>query len=216
MLRILRFCKRKIWTFAGKIYQKIWYAFLRIRLKNEKISIFSPNCIGGVLYHRLGKKFLSPTINLFFPDKKQYLKFISNLKYYLSLDLVFIETELAYPVAMCGDVEIRFNHYHSNSEANEKWIERKKRVNYENIFLIMDDVKDTDYEDIVKFGKINCKGKVFFTAKKYPEFDYVLPLSHYIGEERVGVYMLEKNEYTGRFPFDKDFDFVKWLNTGRI
>lgn len=80
----------------------------------------------------------------------------------------------------------------------------------------MDDVKDINYEDIKKFGSIKCKGKVLFTAKEYPEFDYVLPLSHYKGKQRVGSYMLEKNPFTQTFPFDHDFDYIKWLNTGNF
>lgn len=85
-----------------------------------------------------------------------------------------------------------------------------------NLFIIMDDVKDINYDDIKKFGSIKCKGKVLFTAKEYPEFDYVLPLSHYKGKQRVGSYMLEKNPFTQTFPFDHDFDYIKWLNTGKF
>ena len=34
--------------------------------KTKDISIIANNCIGGCLYHDLGLKFLSPTIDLFF------------------------------------------------------------------------------------------------------------------------------------------------------
>jgi uncharacterized protein (DUF1919 family) len=37
----------------------------RSRLTNKEVTIFSSNCIGGVIYHDLGLRFMSPTINLF-------------------------------------------------------------------------------------------------------------------------------------------------------
>lgn len=202
--------------FYGTIIKKVRTFIWKKKLTNENFTIIAPNCIGGLLYHRLNKQFLSSTINLFFPNKKDYLKFVLNLRHYLSLELDFIGSDFDYPVAMCGDVEIRFNHYKTNEEANEKWKLRKKRVNYDNLFVIIDDVKDIEYKDIVEFNKVNCKGKVFFTAKNYPEFDYALQLTQYKGNDRVGIYMIEKNEFTDMYPFDKDFDFVNWLNTGNV
>lgn len=38
----------------------------RHKLKNENFTIISNNCIAGVLYKDLNKKFNSPTINLYF------------------------------------------------------------------------------------------------------------------------------------------------------
>ena len=95
-------------------YQKVYYHRLRKRLKNRDFSLFSPNCYAGLIYHRLGLQFKSPTINMLFPSKKEYLKFVSDLKRYLSLDLVESEDErFPYPVGMLGDVELVFNHYKS-------------------------------------------------------------------------------------------------------
>lgn len=36
----------------------------RLKLCIENFSIISSNCVGGVITHELGKRFLSPTINL--------------------------------------------------------------------------------------------------------------------------------------------------------
>ena len=59
---------------------------------HKKISIISQNCIGGVFYHDMNEKFLSPTINLYF-DAYDFLKFVKNISYYLSLDIKIIQTE---------------------------------------------------------------------------------------------------------------------------
>lgn len=65
---------------------------IRRRLKNDNFSILCSNCIGGVIYHRLGKQFLSPTINMWF-CQGEFLKFVENLPEYLKEDLAFVETE---------------------------------------------------------------------------------------------------------------------------
>ena len=116
-------------------YQKVYYRRLRNRLKNKDFSLFSPNCYAGLIYHRLGLQFKSPTINMLFPSKKEYLKFVSDLKRYLSYELVESKDErFPYPVGMIGDVELVFNHYKSFDEAKNAWNKRKQRINFDNIF----------------------------------------------------------------------------------
>lgn len=53
------------------------------KLKNENFTILASECAGGVIYHKLGLKFLSPTINLWFKPS-DFLKFLNNLEYYLN------------------------------------------------------------------------------------------------------------------------------------
>lgn len=49
----------------------------RKRLKNDNFTIISSNCIGGLIYHRLGKEFNSPTINLRF-YQNEFIKFVQD------------------------------------------------------------------------------------------------------------------------------------------
>lgn len=165
-----------------------------------------------MIYHRLGQKFLSPTVNLCFPDKKEYVRFVKNLKYYLSLELRFVESDLPYPVAYCGDVKILFNHYKTEQEAREKWVERSKRVNYDNLYIIADEAANFSYEEIEALNHIACANKCVLSLQEYPEFDFVVPLLKYKGATHLGIYMEEKNPFTGLYPFDLDFDYVAWLN----
>lgn len=55
-----------------------------------------------------------------------------------------------------------------------------------------------------------------FTAKEYPEFDYCLYIKAYEGRGTCGTYMSDHTSILDRFVFEKYFDYVKWLNTGRI
>lgn len=184
----------------------------RQNLKNENFSIISQNCIGGVIYHDLGHEFMSPTINLFF-ESNDFIKFVSNIKYYLAKELVFIETNKSYPVAKLDDITINFVHYNDRYDAELKWNERKQRVNYDNIFIIMTD-RDGCTEDILNaFDNLNYKNKIIFTHKKLDN----IKCSKYIpGYEKNGMVssLVKFKGYTGKREYNNNFDYISWLNSG--
>lgn len=79
---------------------------------------------------------------------KDYIKFISDLTYYLEKDLKFIyRNQSKYriyleehvdhncPIGILEDIEIIFLHYTSENDAYNNWNRRKKRVNFENVLL---------------------------------------------------------------------------------
>lgn len=193
-----------------KIIERNYEKRLRERNKNKDFSIICPNCIGGLIYHRLGLEFLSPTINLWM-YQYDYLKFVLDLKKYISLELEFIESNYKYPVAKLGDITIYFNHYKTNEEAKNKWDSRKKRINYDNLFLIMYDKDGLTKEDIKKLGSIKCRGKIIISNKKYSDIDYVIKIPANMNNVETR-YRLNVNKLTGKRKFEEKFDFVKWLN----
>lgn len=189
-------------------------AINRLRLKNDNFSIICGTCAGGIIYHRLGKRFLSPTVNLWIPER-DIPKLVKDLPHYMQAELKFVESDKPYPVAMCDDIPVYFNHAETPQEAEEIWARRRGRINYDNIWVIGSDNNMT-YEDIVEFSKIPCKGKVLFAAKDYPEFDFVLPFAEYQGQNSVGQYMSNHTPVLDKFVFEKYFDYVRWLNTGKV
>lgn len=195
-----------------EIIEKNYQRKLRKRIKNKDFSIICSNCIGGIIYNRLGLKFLSPTINLWM-YQYDYLKFVLDLKKYISLDLEFIESEYNHPVARLGDITIYFNHYKTNEEAKNSWDIRKKRINYDNLFLIMYDKDGLTEEDLKKIKTIKCRGKIVISNKKYSSMDYVIriPVNMDNIETR---YRLNINKWTGKRKFEEKFNYVKWLNEG--
>lgn len=195
-----------------EIIEKNYQRKLRKRIENKDFSIICSNCIGGIIYNRLGLKFLSPTINLWM-YQYDYLKFVLDLKKYISLDLEFIESEYNHPVARLGDITIYFNHYKTNEEAKNSWDIRKKRINYDNLFLIMYDKDGLTEEDLKKIKTIKCRGKIVISNKKYSSIDYVIriPVNMDNIEAR---YRLNINKWTGKRKFEEKFNYVKWLNEG--
>lgn len=190
------------------------YLWLKKRLKNKNFSLISNNCIGGIIYNDLGLKFTSPTINLYFyaPD---YIRFVSNLKYNLSLELKeaenskYLDQLPNYPIGKLEEIEIHFNHYLNFKEAKDKWEERLKRINWNNLFIIGSDRDGCTKELIYEFSKIPYK-KVFFTSRQDIKDENVVYISKYKGQDQVGD-MIKDNKLWINY-----FDLIHWLNTGRI
>lgn len=104
--------------------------------QSKNISIISSNCIGRMIYHDLGLKFNSPTINLYF-SAEDYIKFLENLEYYLSLKpIAEFNNKYNFPIGKLGDLTIFFVHYSSPDEAINKWEERKKRIDFNNLLVL--------------------------------------------------------------------------------
>lgn len=202
--------------FVQKVYKKLHRFYIRRRLKNHNFTILAPTCIAGVIYHELGEKFISPTINLWMYDK-DFLKFVHNLKEYLAYDLRFVQGIDKTPTAYCGDILIHFNHYKSDEEAREKWEERKHRVNFDNLFIIMADQPDggvITHEDMLSLKDIDCKGKIVLTIKKYDDMDYLVHLPKDPEKDCVNMYMFDKSPILGRYRWERVWNYVEWLNKG--
>lgn len=215
-LRNIGYRIRSITFFLSrKIHNLFYFNRCRRRNKNSDFTIIAPNCYAGIMYHRLGMQFLSPTINCFFLYRKQYLDFCCNLKDYLNKDIKIAYRDLLgrpVPVGDLNGITIVFNHYKTVEEAYDKWNQRKKRVNYDNLYFIFDDIDDVEYEDLVRFNQIECKAKVIFTAKEYKDLKNTVIVQKFAKQGKLEHYLEFTNPYTGKFPTDKDFDFVKWLN----
>ena len=124
--------KRKLNEFfAEKINQEN-----RERLHSEPFTLLTNNCIGGVIYHDLGLRFDSPTINLYLKDR-DFIEFVINLEFYRKAELIedtSQHAEFNFPVGILKgdsihrDIRIYFQHYKSFGEAAQKWAERSLRI----------------------------------------------------------------------------------------
>ena len=145
----------------------------RKRLKNRDFTLLTSNCLGGIIYHELGLKFLSPTINIRM-DSPDFIKFVANIQDYLINELKFIHSEEPFPVAYLGDVRINFVHYKTDDEAMQKWEERKKRINWDNVWIITNDLDGVTEKDLEKLQNIKyAKGIVVFSQKCYHSYNFI-------------------------------------------
>lgn len=149
-------------------------------LKHKDFTIISNNCWGGIIYESYNLPKLSPTVGLFFMAS-EYIKFLSNLEYYLNTDLTFISPDESryaewlkkdkrfgsYPVGLVDDVEIEFLHYTNECEAYDKWMRRVKRVNRDKMLVKFNDQNLCTVNDVQKFMQIPIKNKLFFTVRDW-------------------------------------------------
>lgn len=131
----------------------------------DRVSIISQNCIGGVFYHDMNRKFLSPTINLYF-EQTDFIKFVKDMKKYVSLDIKMKWGE-KYPIGYLDDVKIHFMHYNNCTEAKESWNRRCSRINWDKILILNTDMEGFD-DTIFEQWKFIDLPKILFTAhEKY-------------------------------------------------
>lgn len=191
--------------------RKMHIFLARRKIKNKDFSLLASNCIGGVIYNNLGLKFLSPTINLQIYSN-DFIKFVLNLDKYLNEPINFVEPDNGIPVGMLDDIMIHFTHYRNNEEAAKKWEERKKRINKDNLYVILNDRDGVTEEQIRALSALDCKNICVFSSKKYNDLPYVYYLPKYQHDKCVGN-LLKRSKLTGLREFEKCFDYVAWLNS---
>lgn len=163
-----------------KSYINLTAKYRRKKIIHDDFTIISNNCWGGMIYQSYGIENKTPTIGLFFMAE-DYIKFVYDIKKYISLTLKFIEPEETkyieyfkkhdkfgkYPIGRLGDIEIHFLHYNSNEEALTKWNRRVKRINWDKIIFKFNDQNLCTPELIKKFCELEVKNKICFTTKQY-------------------------------------------------
>ena len=184
---------------------------MRACLKNSNISFLAPNCIGGILFHDLNLKFMSPTVNLMM-TQPDFVKLVLDIEYYKEKDLVFFKhPEYTGPCARLGDITVHFTHYATAEEAEKKWHERFDRLNKDNIFIFLEERDGLTKDEMLAIGELNVKGIVVFTANEYPDIPYALYLPKYHDDGEVGNILSRKYLDDSR-EYEQYFDFVKWFN----
>lgn len=204
----------------------------RLLLRNHTFSIISNTCIGGVISHAVGQEHRSPTVNLVLWEE-DFLTFCANLKTYAECPLEppaaaeerAAAEQAGYPLgflrggsAGLPDLTVRFVHYRSFEQAHDAWVRRFRRVNYDDLFLIMDRGMDAREEILDRFHALPFPHKVFFTHREDPaRWPDTFRLSYYTEADyrTAHMYTFVRRGLLQYRVLD-EFDYVHWLNTGRI
>lgn len=207
--RIILFVRKKnSYRFRKNINLKI-----REQLKNTpNFTIFSNNRLGGVFYHDAGREFTSPLINTAM-DGEDFLKFVMNPKYYLNCDMEFIEWPgRNFPIARLDDIEINFVHYKTKEECIEKWNRRKKRIVWNNIFIVATD-QDGMYQEncLRKFNELPYNNKIMFVANEYPQYDWAILIKPFKNRFQCRITTAFADMKGNRY-YEKAFNIAEWIS----
>lgn len=199
-------------VFYNKYYppQLLFRNRQRKRLKNKQFTLLTGNCIGGYLYHQLGLPFSSPTVNMMILNQ-DFKKLILNLEHYLSFTPIPCVDDRfpGVPSAKLDDIILHFTHYNSSEEGIEAWEKRKRRIDIDNLYVIISDI-DLSSKDIEELQSAKVKKIVVMTAKDY-KYDCCLFIPAFKGMPHVGD-LLGKT-ISGKWKFERYFDFVGWINS---
>ena len=203
--------KKLVWTHNRK---KIMGKAVR-QLRHNNVTLLSMNCTGGILYHDLGLRFLSPTINMYM-QAEDFIRFCENLPDYLALDHLKKCSDPAvignrdYPVAWLGDIKLFLVHYASVEQAEEKWNERKKRIQWERIAVIATD-RDGMTETLKDRFEQLPYTKVMFVHLPDEKHSSCFCVKGFEQMEEVGI-VTEPIGWRGRRIIDQ-FDYISFFNS---
>ena len=140
-----------------------------LNLLENKITIISNTCWGGITYHSLGMEFYSPFINMFVKDE-DYITLLKDLDKKMQCELKFekmqfdVNIKRDYPVGNLDGVLLHFNHYVTFEKAKEAWDRRKLRMNYNNIFV---EAKIENLDMAQEFEKLDFVKKIGFSPIEF-------------------------------------------------
>ena len=188
------------------------------RLKNHRFTLLSNNCIAGIIYHDVGEQFCSPTINLLIKNQ-DFLTFIENLEDCLTQEIHEVASGEAYPVGCIelpgSKIYIHFMHYKSFREAVDKWESRKKRINKDNLFVLMEMGPDTREETVQRFLRLPFSNKMAFVNVDTDNANLFNP-GIYGDDYHAGkILEFDKKKLKMQRYLDR-FNYVKWLNSGIV
>lgn len=135
---------------------------------------------GGYVYQYYGIPYNTPTAGLLF-EAGDFLKICKNPHKYLTKKPRIINVSECvkagvlskfdkwgtYPIGKVDDVEIYFMHYPTPEEALSKWNRRCKRVNYDNMIMMLLENETCTYEIIREFCELPFQNKICLTYNQY-------------------------------------------------
>lgn len=216
---------KKIIALWKKVLRYLTVLLRTARAGVEKTpSIISRDCVGGAMYHDLKMQFLSPTINLYL-EPGDFLNFVLHLEAYKTAEL--LETENAqkpFPVGVLrkeglADVPVYFMHYRSFRQAREKWLQRFRRLDADNIVVVFQVLKEAQEDPSVleTFQRIPYK-KIALVTDEYAHYPNTFAFTKEMfdpnGEENLLHY--RKSNKLLQWRYLDYFDYGAFLKTGEI
>lgn len=142
---------------------------------------------------------------------EDFVKMLENLEWYMEQEVVPLKGDFSCPAGLLGDVQINFIHYETFDQGVSKWEERKKRIRWDNLFIVGSEKEGCTYEVVKRFDRLPYRNKVIFTHREYPEFPSAYYIKGFEEKGEMGTTTNFKDRFWRRRYLD-DFDYVSFLN----
>lgn len=208
--------KNKILLFRDKLI-KIIHTHInnknRKKLKNWNPTIICSDCTGGIISNWLGIKFNSPFINLYM-NNTDFITALENFDEFIEGEIIEDKlTDKPFPVGIGIHGErIYFMHYPDFETALNKWNERKKRINFNNIRILFtnlgEGIKDLKEKNqiIKRFDQLAFKHKLIITGEKINS-----PFAIHIKAFDPSIHKIYSYNKWGKRFLDQ-FDYISFFN----
>ena len=180
---------------------------------NMDMSIIATNCVGGEIYHILGRKFNTPFINVSIP-RKHFITMACHFKEYMTAPYRLEKAQTVNGVYLYLEpeglpvVRIRFPHDTEETVVKANWDKRVKRINYDKLAFICDD-RGLDEADYKLYDDVQGFKKIMLTSKEIG-YSWAKVLPSYLGKSCVGDYNY-KDYLRGVWKFEKEWDYWNFL-----
>ena len=142
------------------------------RLTNHNPTIISSDCSGGIISKWLRLEFNSPFINLYL-NNEDFLCLLENFDEFIESDIIEdLNSDKPYPVGIgCHGERINFMHYPDFATAMEKWNIRKKRINHQNMGILLSNLgeglenKEETRSILLRFWNLPFKHKIVLSGE---------------------------------------------------
>jgi len=196
---------------------RAWYHKRKAKQnKNHSCSVLCNNCTGGVILHDLKLKFNTPTINTLFYSYDDFIFFVKNIRDIASKELIEVgDTDQHYPVGQINilnrNLMIGFVHYNNFAQARSKWIERFRRIDYDNLYVIIEG-KDVSYKHLDDIASINLPKCVYSDFDKLKSKAFNFYNGHHLYDDWHPGKVFEYKHLFGLKRYLDDFDYISFLN----
>lgn len=181
---------------------------IRKSIGNSNInqSFLCNNCTGAMMMHDMGCRFDSPTVNLWMTPK-DFLYLINNIRFLSKSDIVDVTPPNSnYPIGRLGECTIHFLHYKSFTEAICCWKRRMKRLDIDNMYLILIETNPCPKE-IEEFSKLSFK-KVALLRSETSDIQCAFKIDY--PSNRKDFKITDYSDLKGQRYYDQ-FDFVSFF-----
>lgn len=199
-----------------KIKRELWLRRLRRKNRNHSFSLIANDCIGGTISFDLAETFRSPTVKVLILND-QFLAFVKELKYYLSCEMEEKKNSgKSYPVGVLVPkddrhipIELHFAHDTRFDVPYQKWMKRRQRVNYDELYFIWHFFDDDDERDVREFDRMDIR-KLIILHKPMEGIRNGVVVDCY-NEDPYSGKILSLVERTGKRYLD-EVDYIRFLN----